>query len=102
VAWPSFAPGDAGPARTEHNTFIQLLGELGLPGLLLFLVAFVAGALGVSRATQTPGLTPYARGVQCGLGGFAVCSLSGGLAFSWPFYLLVGISAAARRLAEPG
>jgi probable O-glycosylation ligase (exosortase A-associated) len=102
IAWPTFAPGDAGPARTEHNTFVQLLAELGVPGLLLFLGAFAAGVLGVSRAAKLPALSPYARGVQCGLAGFAVCSLSGGLAFTWPLYLLVGISVAAGRLAAPG
>jgi probable O-glycosylation ligase (exosortase A-associated) len=101
VAWPSFAPGDAGPARTEHNTFIQLLAELGIPGLTLFLAAFVAGVLGVSRAARQPRLAPYARGVQCGLTGFAICSVSGGIAFSWPFYLLLGISVAARGLRSP-
>ena len=99
VAWPSFAPGDAGPARTEHNTFVQLLAELGIPGLALFLGAFLAGVFGVSQAARLRGLGPYARGVQCGLAGFAVCSISGGIAFSWPFYLLLGISVAARALA---
>jgi O-antigen ligase len=98
IAYPTFAPGDAGPARTEHNTFIQLLAELGLPGLLLFLGAFVAGVLGVSRATHVYRLAPYARGVQCGLAGFAVCSMSGGIAFSWPIYFLLGLAVATRRL----
>jgi O-antigen ligase len=99
VAWPTFAPGDVGPARTEHNTFVQLLAELGIPGLALFLGAFFAGVLGVSGAARVPRLEAYARGVQCGLAGFAMCSLTGGIAFSWPFYLLLGLSVAARRLA---
>jgi probable O-glycosylation ligase (exosortase A-associated) len=98
IAYPTFAPGDAGPARTEHNTFIQLLAELGIPGLLAFLGALIAGVLGVTRATRHARFAPYARGVQCGLLGFAVCSVSGGIAFSWPIYLLLGISVAARRL----
>jgi O-antigen ligase len=101
VAWPDFAPGDAGEARTEHNTFIQLVGELGIPGLLLFLVAFGAGVLGLSRAATVPTLAGPARGIQCGLAGFAVCSLSGGLAFTWPLYLLLGISVATQRLVSP-
>jgi len=101
IAWPSFAPGDVGEARTEHNTFVQLIAELGIPGLLMFLGAFFAGVFGVSRAARVPALEPYARGVQCGLAGFAMCSLSGGIAFSWPFYLLLGLSVAARRLTPP-
>lgn len=98
VAWPDYAPGDAGPARTEHNTFIQLIGELGVPGLLLFVIALGAGLVSAGRAARDPKLAPYARGVQCGLAGFAVCSLSGGLAFSWPVYLLLGAALAMRRM----
>jgi O-antigen ligase len=100
VAWPEYAPGDAGPARTQHNTFVQLVSELGLPGLLFFVAALVAGSLGVSRAARTAYLSSYARGVQCGLAGFAVCSVWGGIAFSWPIYLLLGASFAIHRLAE--
>jgi O-antigen ligase len=99
IAWPEYAPGDAGMVRSEHNTFVQLVAELGFPALLLFLVALTAGVLGISRAAKTKGsLAPYARGVQCGLAGFAVCSIWGGIAWSWPIYLLLGLSFATRRL----
>jgi O-antigen ligase len=100
VAWPEYAPGDAGPARTQHNTFVQLVSELGLPGLLMFILALVAGVFGVSRAAKTAYLSSYARGVQCALAGFAVCSVWGGIAFSWPIYLLLGASFAIHRLAQ--
>ncbi|HZS36398.1 MAG TPA: O-antigen ligase family protein [Polyangia bacterium] len=99
VAWPDYAPGDAGTVRSEHNTFIQLVGELGIPGLALFLISFVAGVMSAGRAARDPRLRPYARGVQCALAGFAVCSLSGGLAFSWPLYLLLGVALALKRMA---
>ena len=101
IAWPEYAPGDAGQVRSEHNTFVQLIAELGIPALLLFLVALAAGVLGVSRAGRArTTLAPYARGVQCGLAGFAVCSIWGGIAWSWPVYLLLGLSFATRRLAD--
>jgi O-antigen ligase len=99
VAWPEFAPGDVGAARTEHNTFIELLAELGIPALLLFAAALCSGIFGVSRAAQTTYLKPYARGVQCGLAAFAICSLWGGIAFTWPVYLLLGASAAIHKLS---
>jgi putative inorganic carbon (hco3(-)) transporter len=101
IAWPEYAPGDAGMVRSEHNTFVQLIAELGIPALLLFLVALAGGALGVSRAgkSKTP-LAPYARGVQCGLAGFAVCSIWGGIAWTWPVYLLLGLAFVTRRLAD--
>jgi O-antigen ligase len=97
IAWPDFAPGDAGPPRTAHNTFVQLVSELGFPGLSLFVAAFVAGLIGVRQAVRAPGIAPFARGVQGGLAGFGVCSISTGLAFSWPLYLLLGLAVAAQR-----
>jgi probable O-glycosylation ligase (exosortase A-associated) len=97
VAWPTFAPGDAGPARTEHNTLVQLIAELGLPGLALFLVALGTAILGVTRRSRAS-LDAHLRGVQVGLAGFAVCSVTGGLALSWPLYLLLGLAVAAERL----
>jgi hypothetical protein len=85
--------------RTEHNTFVQLVAELGFPALLLFCLALGAGVLGVSRAARSDGeLAPFARGVQCGLAGFAVCSIWGGIAWTWPVYFLLGLAYATRRL----
>jgi O-antigen ligase len=99
IAWPDFAPGDAGPARTEHNTFIQLVSELGVGGLGLFAAALFFSVLGVSRSARTSReLSGFARGIQFGLAGFALCSLWGGIAWTWPFYLLSGLSVAIRRL----
>jgi putative inorganic carbon (hco3(-)) transporter len=104
IAWPEFAPGDAGDVRTQHNTFIQLLSELGIPALLLFVGALTAGALGMRRAAKIAStLQPYARGIEAGLAGFVVCSIWGGIAFSWPLYLLLGLAFAARRVSwSPG
>jgi putative inorganic carbon (hco3(-)) transporter len=104
IAWPEFAPGDAGEVRTQHNTFIQLLSELGIPALLLFIAALAAGVLGMRRASKLPSsLQPYARGIQCGLVGFVICSIWGGIAFTWPVYLLLGMAFAARRISyTPG
>jgi O-antigen ligase len=101
VAWPDFAPGDAGAARTAHNTFIQLVAELGVPALGLFLVALGLALRGLAPALKRRAadpLVPSARGLQCGLAGFAVSSLWGGIAFSWPLYLLLGGAFAAARL----
>jgi O-antigen ligase len=98
IAWPEYAPGDAGDVRSEHNTFVQLIAELGIPALLLFLGAVIAGAVAAARAARPPGpVQPLARGVQCGLIGFALCSVFGGIAWTWPIYLLLGLAYAARR-----
>jgi len=100
IAWPQFAPGDAGEARTQHNTFIQLLSELGIPALLIFIGALAAAALGMRRAGKIRStLQPYARGIEAGLAGFVVCSIWGGIAFTWPVYLLLGLAFAARQVS---
>ncbi len=100
IAWPEFAPGDAGMVRTQHNTFIQLLSELGIPALLLFVGALAAAALGLRRAGKMDSpLQPYARGIEAGLAGFVVCSIWGGIAWTWPVYLLLGLACAARRIS---
>ena len=100
IAWPEFAPGDAGAVRTQHNTFIQLLSELGIPALVLFIGGLIGAVLGMRRASKTvSSLQPYARGIQCGLIGFAICSIWGGIAFSWPIYCLLGMAFAARRIS---
>jgi putative inorganic carbon (HCO3(-)) transporter len=103
IAWPEFAPGDAGEVRTQHNTFIQLLSELGIPALFLFVGALLAGVLGMRRSAKTPSsLLPFTRGVQCGLAGFVVCSIFGGIAWTWPIYLLLGLAFAVRHIAAVG
>jgi len=100
IAWPEFAPGDAGEVRTKHNTFIQLLSELGIPALLIFIAAIGGAAFGMRRASKLrSSLQPYARGIQCGLVGFVICSIWGGIAFTWPIYLLLGMAFAARRIS---
>jgi putative inorganic carbon (HCO3(-)) transporter len=100
IAWPDFAPGDAGEVRTQHNTFIQLVSELGLPAILLFVTALGAAALGLKRAARArTSLSPLARGVQCGLVGFVLCSIFGGIAWTWPVYLLIGLGVATKNIA---
>ena len=100
IAWPEFAPGDAGDVRTQHNTFIQLLSELGIPALFLFVGALVAAVLGMRRASKLKSsLQPWARGIQCGLVGFVICSIWGGIAWTWPVYLLLALAFAARRIS---
>jgi O-antigen ligase len=100
VAWPEYAPGDAGEVRSQHNTFVQLVSELGIPALLLFLSAIAAAAVGAMRAARAGGsIAPLARGAQCALAGFALCSVFGGIAWTWPVYLMCGLAYALRRVA---
>jgi O-antigen ligase len=96
-----YAPGDAGPARAAHNSFAMIAAELGLPVLGIFCCAilFAMLALGRSARRSPPRQAALARGLQCALFGFVVCSLTGGYAFTWPLYFVLGIAAALERRA---
>lgn len=101
IAWPEFAPGDAGGVRSEHDTYVQLAAELGLPGLLLFCFALGLSSYGALRMGRHPApIGPLARGILCGLVGFAVCSIWGGNAWTWPVYLLFGLGVSTSRLGR--
>ncbi len=115
LAWPEFAPGDAGAPRTAHNTFVQLVAETGLPSLALFIAAVALAAWRLRHLTQAHhfarkpagemtqlhqnrrDVATLAAAVQVGLAGFVVCSLTGGYAYAWPLYLLLGLAAALPR-----
>ena len=53
-SWAEYAPGDAGPARAPHNTFVQVLAETGLVGVSLFFGALVLGLGCALRAARSP------------------------------------------------
>lgn len=125
MGWPIYAPSDAGTKwRAAHNTFVAVMGETGLLGLIAF-GAFIGtslrGVQKVNRATQptprplfilpssiekktseeVPSVTEadrratlYARGVEIALWGFLACSLTLGIARSWPPYLFAGLAVA--------
>jgi putative inorganic carbon (hco3(-)) transporter len=102
-AYERYAPGDAGPARTAHNSFAMVAAELGLPALGVFGFAIIGGLLATGRVARRapPRSAAIARGLQTGLFGFVVCSLTGGYAFTWPLYFVLGL-AAAITLREEG
>jgi O-antigen ligase len=98
VAWAEYAPGNAGPARAPHNTFVQVLAETGLVGLVLFLVALALGlvwALLATRATQTAAL---GSATAAGLCAFVVASTTLGELSSWPLYILLGLASSLRSI----
>jgi O-antigen ligase len=104
VAFPLYVPEkylDCG-CQTNlviHNSFIQVLSELGAIGFVLF-----TGLLGLSlleaRRMQTGPITTYAAGLEIALWGFVVCSLSSGFAYSWWPYILFALVIAARRVSD--
>jgi O-antigen ligase len=93
VGYQKLAPGDAGPPRTAHNSFMMVAAEVGVPALALFALALGAAFVALARR----GKTALARGVSAALFGFLVCSLFGTYAFSWPLVFLLTFAAAEVR-----
>jgi hypothetical protein len=79
----------------------MIAAELGLPVLAIFCCAILLAMLALGRAARRspPRHAALARGLQVALFGFVVCSLTGGYAFTWPLYFVLGIAAALERRA---
>lgn len=102
-AWAVYAPSEAFAAYhslVSHNLFLDVLGELGWVGMFLFLI-FAGGASGSAFAASKDGEIGWlARGIAAAVVGYLVTQLSAGYILSSHLYLLFGLAAASRRLAE--
>jgi probable O-glycosylation ligase (exosortase A-associated) len=96
------------PKWTEvHNAYLQCAVDLGLPGLLLFLLLVVAclrKARRVRRRTEgVPALgelSALAEGVEIALLAYTVEAFFGPLAYGFYFYYLAGLAVAAGRVHD--
>jgi len=92
--------------RHVHNVYLEHAADLGLPGLLLFLLLF-AGCMAsvglVQQRLQATGAAPdlfhLAEGIQLSLAGFAVAAFFHPVAYNFYFYYLGGLALAVRNLA---
>jgi hypothetical protein len=81
--------------ENAHNNFLQILGELGIPGLTLWL-AIIGAALWASLGHAEP----WSWGLAAGLAAYLLSCLGGHplmIAHSaYPFWMAVGVAAAHR------
>jgi O-antigen ligase len=82
-----------------HNSFIQVLGELGIAGFIPFMI-FVFGSLYQAWRMEKGPVGAYAMALGSAMWGFVMSSLSGGFTYTWWPYILVGLIAAAKRITE--
>jgi putative inorganic carbon (HCO3(-)) transporter len=98
-AWPFYAPPEATQAYVAHNIFLDVIGELGFVGLLLFLV-FAGGATGGAFASSKDSEMGWlGRALSASMAGYLVCDLFSGYVLSAHLYLLFGLAASAHRIA---
>jgi O-antigen ligase len=91
--------------RYVHNVYLEYAADLGLPGLLLFLLLMsgcVACVGRVQRRLQATGdardLFHLAEGIQLSLAGFAVAAFFHPVGYHFYFYYLGGLALAVRSL----
>lgn len=95
-----------------HNVYLQYAVELGLPGLVLFLLLFRASlrsallAQRIAAYARVSGLFHLSEAIRVSLLAFAVAAVFHPAAYQFWFYLLAGLALAAqsittRTLLEP-
>ena len=100
---------ERGVTWTEvHNVYLQYAVELGLPGLVLFVLLLTHSLRSTSFAQRqstgegTPRDLYYlAEGIQVSLLAFAVAAMFHPGGYQFGFYYFAGLAAATRVIAEP-
>lgn len=93
-AWDRYMPRNVREtAYTAHNTWMQVVVELGFLGLGVFATMVSAAAWGLWKARNGI-LGDEARALLASLAALAVCGTTGGYAFNWFFYMLLGLTGA--------
>ncbi len=93
-----------GTNHAVHSTWFNVLAETGFPGLIVF-VAMVAvcirsvlgSAAEIKRARGPPAMAAITLALLAGMTGFCLAGTFLTQGFTWPIYILVGLTAAAAR-----
>ena len=103
VAYPLYVPKDAHCGCQDqlviHNSFIQVLSEVGFLGFVPFLVLFGAALYHTWQLQKGP-LSIEGAAFEIALWGFLLCSLSGGFTYTWWPYIVIGLIVAAVRITD--
>jgi O-antigen ligase len=98
-AWDTYAPLSAGGRHlVAHNIFMEILGELGVFGLLFFFGFAVVLLLRLFVAGRDLDRGLEARVIFASLAGYLVCLLVNGYSLSFWLYMLFGLAAASLRM----
>jgi O-antigen ligase len=105
--FPWFNYIQTGQYMTTHNTWLQVLAEAGIPGLVLF-VLMVARALRtslrahriLSAAEVRSPVQPVAYGLVAAIAGFCTAGMFLSQGFTWSIYVIVALAAAVGRYVD--
>lgn len=111
-AFPIYRPENAldtpGMRRSAHNMYVQIGGETGIIGLIIFLLLIRRTMVSLKITSSTKNKTHklpeeiviYARATSIALIGFLVCGLFLSQAYSWFLYCLIGLSVVLAELRK--
>jgi putative inorganic carbon (hco3(-)) transporter len=101
-----YASNFPGRDLTAHSTWFGVLGETGIVGFAVFMTLFILtgrAALNSVRRLEAVGARPAIQAVALGLlssyVGFGVAGSFLSQGFTWPFYILLGLTVAMSRFA---
>jgi O-antigen ligase len=102
VAYPLYVSQEGNRRQLQlviHNSFIQVLSELGILGFIAFMV-LLGTSLWDAWMLQKGPLAAYAGALEIALWGVVVCSLSGGFTYGWWPYIFIGLIVATKHIAS--
>jgi hypothetical protein len=87
--------------RSVHNAYLEYAVDLGLPGLLLFVLLLYRSWQSARAAGRNsdPALAALAEGIEISLVGFAVAAFFHPAAYEFYFFYIAGLAVAARSVA---
>jgi len=90
-----------------HNVYLQYATDLGLPGLILFLLIFFESIKSANRVQRRTAASPHSRdlfylatGIKTSLLSFAISAFFSPVAYQFQFYYIAGLAVAARAVEE--
>jgi O-antigen ligase len=90
-----------------HNVYLQYATDLGLPGLILFLLIFLGGIKSAHLVQRRTAGSPESRdlfylatGIKTSLLSFAISAFFSPVAYHFQFYYIAGLAVAARAVEE--
>jgi hypothetical protein len=93
--------------KMVHNAYLEYAIDLGLPGLVLFLLLFIGSVRSAGRAARLAAMRPggrdlsvLANGIRVSLLAFALAAFFSPVAYHFHFYYFAGLALASLGIAE--
>ncbi len=90
--------------RSVHNIYLEFAVDLGLPGLVLFLLLLLScwRSARAARRSADPEVAQLAEGIEISLVAFSVAAFFHPAAYTFYFYVIAGLAVAAKAVSDTG